>query len=75
MFTDGAVNIAELIEADISTATVPVLLSVLPLQGEPHRSEEYTRERLSTPYTDKATRNQRSEDEFCSILTRWPSHH
>lgn len=75
MFTDRAVNVAGLIEADMSTTTVPVLLSVLPLQGEPHRSGEYARERPSTPYTDKATRNQRSEDEFRSILTRWPSHH
>ena len=75
MFTDRAVNVAELIEADISTTTVSTLLSVLPLQGEPRRFGGNARERLSTPYTDKATRNQRSEDEFCSILTRWPSHH
>lgn len=75
MFTDRAVNVTELIEADIRTTTIPILFSVLPLQGESHRSAGYTRERLSTPYTDKATRNQRNEDELCSILIHWPSHH
>lgn len=33
MFTDRTVNVTKWIEADISTITIPILLSVFPLQG------------------------------------------
>lgn len=33
IFTDRTVNVTKLIEADISTITIPILLSVCPLQG------------------------------------------